>query len=326
MTLKANVLVSLRKRVNEAMHAVPWGRSSNGVFVRMSARSPKDAAMERPLSYQTRHRMAQLLTQAQHELERNAQTPPAPLLATSSTSSSSTSASIKKAAKAMPSIVSDDNAVATCFFQATVDVLAVHDGDEAIALLTNSERVFLDNQLIADEWDTVVATKDSKESKGKSGNKSSTSVASSSIDVASEDKASSGVSIVIREWQSMGLGCEWRGFVGPNNKLNGLSQYYSMLHFPSLTHHDTNASSGGQVHSAAVRSFFDRVITKCVPSNMAPYVVDFVVLPRQVPIAGAGAKGGDATTDLPPAEQRWRVLVGEMNPVNRLLVRYSSLP
>jgi hypothetical protein len=93
-----------------------------------------------------------------------------------------------------------------------------------------------------------------------------------------------------------------------------------MLFFTSLAE-----NKGARAHAMkdAIVDAFNRVISKRIPASSAPYVIDFVVLDKQKPNAGAAAKkpadakdakSAAAKASLTPEDSPFEVIVGELNP------------
>ena len=182
--------------------------TSNGFFVRLSSRSPKDATMFEPYLTQTKKSMYKILKQRIKNGEPN-----------------------------------DYNTQTIAFFQACVNEMRVYTVQDIIDLLCNSERVLIDfnTWIIGYNDDNIFDMK-----------------------------------LVIREWKDIGVGSEYRAFVGPNGNLNALCQYYNFLYFPYV-------AKNKMAIQQKIQTFYEDELKRLFTENeqLLPCVVDFVILGQE---------------------------------------------
>eukprot|EP00698_Gefionella_okellyi_P003035 TRINITY_DN12856_c0_g1_i1.p1 TRINITY_DN12856_c0_g1~~TRINITY_DN12856_c0_g1_i1.p1 ORF type:complete len:396 (+),score=81.96 TRINITY_DN12856_c0_g1_i1:27-1190(+) len=175
--------------------------AEHSAFVRLSARSPKDAAFGSTA-------MKDVL---RHELEQ------------------------------IPSSLSPvevQNAEFAAFFRAQLHSLRVHTGAEAVVLLGHSERVFIDLTRTLKLREQVYGT-------------------------------TIPVNLVVREWTTLDLNYEFRGFVY-NRKLTALTQYFDMCYFDDIANDAATIAD-------RVRQYFEREVLPRLPYQHC--IVDFAVRP-----------------------------------------------
>eukprot|EP01083_Nonionella_stella_P086535 240474_1 len=134
----------------------------------------------------------------------------------------------------------DYNTQTVAFFQACVNEMRVYSMDDIINLLCNSERVLVDlnTWIIGYNDDNVFDMK-----------------------------------LVVREWNDIIIGSEYRAFVSANGNLNALCQYYNFLYFPFV-------AANKQLISEKIRDFYnDKLRQRLMDhSELLPCVIDFVLL------------------------------------------------
>jgi hypothetical protein len=135
--------------------------------------------------------------------------------------------------------------------------------------------------------------------------------------------------LAVRQWVPLEVDLEFRGFVGPNGRLNALSQYNHLAFFPRLL-------PLREALTAAISSFFDESVGPALSAEYpSGYVVDFGVVFADdnggtqgsvVDTAAAATTddddddcelardGGGATTTTTPCELVAKVWVIEINP------------
>ena len=82
--------------------------------------------------------------------------------------------------------------------------------------------------------------------------------------------------LVIREWKDIGVGSEYRAFVGPNGNLNALCQYYNFLYFPYVARNKMEIQQ-------KIQRFYEDELKRLFKENeqLLPCVVDFVILGQE---------------------------------------------
>ena len=134
----------------------------------------------------------------------------------------------------------DYNTQTIAFFQACVNEMRVYTVQDIINLLCNSERVLIDlnTWIVGYNDDNIFDMK-----------------------------------LVVREWKDIGIGSEYRAFVGPNGNMNALCQYYNFLYFPFV-------AENKMVIQEKIQRFYEDELKPIFMQNeqLLPCVVDFVIL------------------------------------------------
>ena len=82
----------------------------------------------------------------------------------------------------------------------------------------------------------------------------------------------SNLKIIIREWKDIKISNEYRGFVGVNGNLNGLSQYYPFLYFENVP------LCKDKIKNIIVDYYNSNIKQKLMTSKLFPCVIDFALL------------------------------------------------
>eukprot|EP01122_Echinamoeba_exundans_P009391 TRINITY_DN3311_c0_g1_i4.p1 TRINITY_DN3311_c0_g1~~TRINITY_DN3311_c0_g1_i4.p1 ORF type:complete len:637 (+),score=82.28 TRINITY_DN3311_c0_g1_i4:307-2217(+) len=181
-------LIGASKRLHEKIKELDKG---NGVFVRLSTRSPKDSAMASP--QEIAEMMADSLSR-KHKI------------ALAKALEGKFFAGLPAEAFYDPEKTLTLNEKLQCMFEVFLNVMKVRSGDDAIKLILDSERVYMDLMLLLDAID------------GSAG---------------SETPVKFQMNYILREWVDIPVGLEFRGFVF-KGALTALTQYDNLVSYDEI--------------------------------------------------------------------------------------------
>ena len=244
-------LHNFQSKINQILSTRP-DYTNDGCFVRLSSRSPKDATMFEPYLTHTKQRMYDNLTKM--------------LLSDNNNTNNNNNNN---------SNVMSKNTLIIAFFQACVDGMKVHNSDEIISLLANSERVLTD----LNTWIFGDINNNNNNNNNDNNSSESKKEEEEEDEKKIDDDDNFGMSLIIRKWHDIEIGTEYRGFVGKNGELNGLCQYYNFLYFPFVVKRkQIICDKIVNFYNNNLKDIFQNAVEQDENCKLLPCVIDFVIL------------------------------------------------
>eukprot|EP01091_Cochliopodium_minus_P010181 TRINITY_DN2651_c2_g1_i2.p1 TRINITY_DN2651_c2_g1~~TRINITY_DN2651_c2_g1_i2.p1 ORF type:complete len:365 (-),score=104.83 TRINITY_DN2651_c2_g1_i2:260-1354(-) len=134
----------------------------------------------------------------------------------------------------------DDNAKVSCIYRAHIEALKCDNGDQCLEFFKRSERIKTD------------------------------------LELALENEKEWSQHVILREWVTIPISNEFRGFIY-QNKLTALCQYYHHVYFQNLIDKKDEYLKRVQKFFEEVKTLFPKVLSEKFGNKNCSAVVDFVV-------------------------------------------------